>query len=545
MCIHSSNLKKNIVMSKHLLSILVTLCLYACNTQETTNTCPYQSTTQQEVNKAYQETHTEMPHIVVPDFPKNNCSIIDFGAKPDGSTLNTDAIQQAINTIHEAGGGTVIIPEGIWKTGPIELKSNVRLYTEHGAIVVFSSDYTLYPIIHTSFEGLDTRRCTSPIWAKGATNIAITGHGVFNGSGEDWRPLKRSKVTAAQWKSIVNKGGVLSDDEKTWYPTAEAKYAHTLCEDQNVPSLVSSEEEWTKIHSFLRPVMLSFVQCDGILLEGVTFENSPAWNIHPLMSRNIIMNNLTVRNPWYSQNGDGVDVESCTNTLIMNCRFDVGDDAICMKSGKNKDGRKRAMPTENVLVYKCIVYHGHGGFVVGSEMSGDVRNIHVENCSFIGTDVGLRFKSTRGRGGIVENIVIKRIYMKDIPTDPLLFDLFYGGKAAGEESEEEILARMKANIPPVTEETPQFQNIHIENVICSGAKRAMFFNGLPEMKVKNVSLKNVYIKAKYGAEFNQTDGLNLHNVTIIHQEGAPIIMRMVDNAIMDNVVDKEENSITL
>lgn len=531
-------------MFKHLFFILSVAAFISCSTATTNPQCPYQTTTQEEVNLVYEETKAEMPRITVPTFPERDCSIVDFGAKPDGKTLNTQAIQCAIDSMTALGGGTVIIPEGVWMTGPIELKSNVRLYAAVGSLVVFSSDYTLYPIVETSFEGLDTRRCTSPIWAKGAKNIAITGHGVFNGSGQDWRPLKRSKVTASQWKAKVAAGGVLSDDEKTWYPTEEAKYAHTLCEDQNVPSLVSSEEEWVKIHSFLRPVMLSFVQCDGILLEGVTFENSPAWNIHPLMSNNIILNHLTVRNPWYSQNGDGVDVESCKNTIIMNCSFDVGDDAICMKSGKNEDGRKRAIPTENVIVNKCVVYHGHGGFVVGSEMSGDVRNIHVENCTFIGTDVGLRFKSTRGRGGVVENINIKRIYMKDIPTDPLLFDLFYGGKAAGEESEEEILARMQANIPPVTEETPQFQNIHIENVICAGAKRAMLFNGLPEMKVKNVSLKDVYVEATYGAEFNQTDGLSIINTTIVNEIGAPVVMRMVDNVTMENVVDKDGNVIT-
>lgn len=525
--------------------ITLSILLVACNTKDSKPSCRFQTTTQEMVNAIYDETHSNMPRITVPSFPSLTRSIAEFGAKPDGSTLNTEPIQQTINAVAEAGGGTVIIPEGVWMTGPIELKSNIRLYADKGALIVFSSDYTLYPIIETSFEGLDTRRCTSPIWAKGAKNIAITGHGVFNGSGQDWRPLKRSKVTASQWKAKVAAGGVLSDDEKTWYPTAEAKYAHSLCEDQNVPTLVSSEEEWNKIHSFLRPVMLSFVECNGVLLEGVTFENSPAWNIHPLMSENIILNNLTVRNPWYSQNGDGVDVESCHNALIMDCRFDVGDDAICMKSGKNEDGRRRAIPTENVMVYNCVVYHGHGGFVVGSEMSGDVRNIHVENCTFIGTDVGLRFKSTRGRGGIVENIMIKRIYMKDIPTDPLLFDLFYGGKGAGEETEEEILARMKADVPPVTEETPQFQNITIENIICAGAQRAMFFNGLPEMKVKNVSLKDVYVSATYGAEFNQTDGLTLINTTIINEQGAPIIMRMVDNAKFENVIDKNGNAITL
>ena len=191
----------------------------ACGIKEVQESCIYQSTTQATIEQVYAETQADMPHITVPTFPTLTRSIVEFGAKPDGSTLNTEAIQQAINEVSEAGGGTVVIPEGVWMTGPIELKSNVRLYADKSSLIVFSSDYTLYPIIETSFEGLDTRRCTSPIWAKGAKNIAITGHGVFNGSGQDWRPLKRSQVTASQWKAKVAAGGVLSDDEKTWYPT--------------------------------------------------------------------------------------------------------------------------------------------------------------------------------------------------------------------------------------------------------------------------------------------------------------------------------------
>ena len=193
-----------------------------------------------------------------------------------------------------------------------------------------------------------------------------------------------------------------------------------------------------------------------------------------------------VINPWYSQNGDAIDLESCKNALIINSVFDAGDDAICIKSGKDEDGRRRGEPCQNVIVKNNTVLHGHGGFVVGSEMSGGVKNIYVEDCTFMGTDVGLRFKSTRGRGGVVENIYINNINMINIPNEPLLFDLFYGGKGAGEESEEDLLNRMKTSIPPVTEETPAFRNIHISNIVCRGSGRAMFFNGLPESITPNV-----------------------------------------------------------
>ncbi len=484
---------------------------------------------QQTLDDLVAQASFEMPYVAIPQFANHQVNILDRGADPTGQALSTEAFQQAIDEISAAGGGTVLVPHGVYLTGPIVLKSNVRLYTERNAIVIFSDDFSLYPIYDTSFEGLDTKRCQSPLSANGAENVAICGYGVFNGSGDSWRPLKKSKVTGNQWKNKI-KTGVVSPDGKVWYPDSASILAQAYCEDQNVPVNVP-DELWDSFRSFLRPVMLSFVNCKNVYLQGVTFENSPAWNLHPLMCENVILQDLTVRNPWYSQNGDGVDIESCKNVIITGCSFDVGDDAICMKSGKNEDGRRRAIPTENVIVDNCVVYHGHGGFVVGSEMSGDVRNIEVSNCSFLGTDVGLRFKSTRGRGGIVENIFINNIYMTDIPNEALLFDLFYGGKGAGEETEEEIAARMAAAIPEVTIETPQFQNITITDVVCKGAKRAMYFNGLPEMKIKNVSLKNITMEGEIGAVIQQTDGLTIENVSIIPAKGEPIVMRYVENVV--------------
>lgn len=425
-----------------------------------------------------------------------------------------------------------MIPAGVYVTGPIVLKSNVCLYADFGALVTFSDDFNLYPIIDASFEGLDTKRCQSPISAVNAENIAIMGHGVFDGNGYSWRPLKRTKVTISQWKEKC-KTGVVDRKKDTWWPDSAALRASYLCPDQNVPVLEenATQEEWEAIRSFLRPVMLNFIGCKNVLLEGVCFENSPAWNIHPFMCENVVLSQLEVRNPWYSQNGDGVDVESCKNVIIEGCRFDVGDDAICMKSGKNEDGRRRGIPTENVIVKNCVVYHGHGGFVVGSEMSGGIKNITVEDCTFIGTDVGLRFKSTRGRGGVVENIWIRRINMIDIPNDALIFNLFYGGKGAGEETAEEIAARMNAAIPVADETTPAFKNITIEDIICKGAKRAIYFNGLPEQKIENVTLKNINMTAVEGAIFNQTKGLTINELHIICTKGESLKL----NSTVENV----------
>lgn len=480
----------------------------------------YQKTTQADIDVITQNVSFDMPSVIVPSFPERTYLITTYGADSTGVQLSTDAIQKAIDDCTNAGGGTVIIPSGVYYTGPITLRSNVRLYTAPNSFVIFSPEVQLYPIYATWFEGIPTMRSQSPISAFNAENIAITGSGLFNGNGNYWRPLKRAKVTDGQWKKQLKLGGIITEDGKTWYPDSASLYAATLCEDQNVP-VVSHDSVWESIHSFLRPVMVHFVGCRNVLLEGVSFENSPAWNIHPMLCENVILRDLTVRNPWYSQNGDGVDVESCRNVVISHCSFDVGDDAICMKSGKNKPGRDRAVATENVVVDDCVVYHGHGGFVVGSEMSGGIRNIQVSNNLYIGTDVGLRFKSTRGRGGVVENIYIRDICMYNIPNEALLFDLFYGGKAAGEETEEEIAARMNANAPVANEETPQFKNIYIEHVIAKDVKRAMYFNGLPEMKIQNVELSDIRMTAEEGALLRQTNGLKVKDVEIIPRSGNP------------------------
>src|SRR5690606_3288558 len=367
----------------------------------------------------------------------------------------------------------------------------------------------------TSFEGLNTVRNISPIYAKGVENIAITGTGTIDGSGDAWRFVKKEKMTDGQWKKLVNSGGVLSDNGKEWYPSENAKLGAKLSSDQNVPDLEGIEEH-QKVKDYLRPVMVSIVESKRILLDGPTFQNSPAWNIHPLMSEDIIVRNINVRNPWYSQNGDGIDIESSKNVLVYNNTFDVGDDAITFKSGKNQDGRDRGMPTENVIVKNNIVYHGHGGVVMGSEMSGDIRNVHISNCTFMGTNVGLRFKSTRGRGGVVENIYISNIDMINIPNEPITFNLFYGGQAPSLEQGDEAMKKVNAvEAVAVTEETPAFRNIFMTDLRATGSGRAAFFMGLPEKNVENVQITNAIFEADQGITAIDVDGLVLTNVKVI------------------------------
>lgn len=476
----------------------------------------YNAVAQEETMETiYEGIEFDMPRVKETSFPDYSKNIREFGAESGGMVKNTEAIKKAIEDVNTKGGGKVVIPRGLWLTGPIILKSNINLHLEAGALLIFSRDFDDYHLIETSFEGLNTIRNISPIYAKNVENIAITGNGTIDGNGDAWRFVKKEKMTGNQWKKLVNSGGVLSDDEKSWYPSENAKLGHELSSDQNVPDLKGIEEH-QKVKDYLRPVMVSIVESKRILLDGPTFQNSPAWNIHPLMSEDIIIRNINVRNPWYSQNGDGLDIESCRNVLIYNNTFDVGDDAICFKSGKNEDGRNRAMPTENVIVKNNIVYHGHGGIVMGSEMSGDIRNIHISNATFMGTNVGLRFKSTRGRGGVVENIYISNIDMIDIPNEPISFNLFYGGKAPSLEQGQEALKNVKeVEAVAITVETPSFRNIFMKNIRATGSGKAAFFMGLPEMNLLNVHLENSVLEADQGITVIDVDGLVLNNVKVL------------------------------
>lgn len=460
----------------------------------------------------YKDIEFKMAKVKEPVIPKNIVNLKDFGAVSGGYVLNTQAFADAIAALTKKGGGKLIIPPGIWLTGPIILKSNIELHAETGALIKFSTNKALYPIIETSFEGLNTWRCISPIYGKSLENVAFTGNGVYDGSGEVWRQVKKSKLTESQWKKVVASGGVLNEKKESWYPS-ETFMKASVGADQNVRLDLKTKEQFEEIHDFLRPVMVSIQNSKRVLFDGPVFQNSPAWNIHPLMVEDLIVRNVTVRNPWYSQNGDGLDVESCKNVLVENSSFDVGDDAICIKSGKDKDGRDRGIPCENIIIKNNIVYHGHGGVTVGSEMSGGVKNLHVSNCTFMGTDVGLRFKSTRGRGGIVENIFISDIFMTDIPSQAISFDLYYGGKSIAETLAEGG-NKVTTKIMPVNEETPQFKNISIKNITIAGAYQAVFLQGLPEMNLENIEISNLTAKAENGFSIIDAKGIKIHNVSL-------------------------------
>ncbi len=438
----------------------------------------------------------KMPKVQQTNFPNRTISLTDYNIIGDGQTNHQKIIQKTIDEISAKGGGKLVVPSGTWLTGPIMLKDNVNLHISKGAILLFSSDINDYPIINSSYEGQPTKCHQSPITAVNCSNIAISGEGLIDGNGQAWRPLKKEKVTNSQWKNFTGNGGVFRRPD-LWVP---------------------SEKD------LARPVMVHLLKCKKVLLQGIIFQNSPAWNIHPELCEDLIMDGVDVRNPSYAQNGDGLDLESCKNCLIVNTTFDVGDDGICLKSGKDEAGRKRGIATENVIIDGCTVYASHGGFVIGSEMSGGVKNIKCTNCQFSGTDNGLRFKSCRGRGGVVENIWIENVSMINILADAIRFNLYYGGKSAVEELEDGTKRPAEIAAEPVSEATPSFRDIHIKNITCCGATRAFFFNGLPEMPVKRITMENVSISADEPGELVYCENISMKNVSIKAKNGKPLLV---------------------
>ena len=457
-----------------------------------------------------------MPEVKRPVIPQRSVSITDFGAKGDGVTLNTEAFAKAMSAMAGNGGGKIIVPAGIWLTGPIQFENCTELHVERGALVLFTTDFDAYPLVSTVYEGNTINKKMSPLWAVGKHDIAITGPGAFDAQGQAWRPSKKGKFTDAQWKELTAGKGVVM--KNVWYPDAK----------QDEKAGTSEKPDFRRVNE--RPVLLEFNSCERVLLEDATFSNSPAWNTHPLKCKDVTIENVTIRNPWYAQNGDGLDLEACNRVIVRNSTFDVGDDAICIKSGKNKEGRDWKMPCENVLIEGCTVLHGHGGFVIGSEMSSGAKNIYVNNCLFNGTDTGLRLKSTRGRGGIVENIYIDNINMVDIKGDAFTFDLYYANKPVTGKADSDTSSADA--VPPVTEETPCFRNLFVSNVTCSGAKRAIYVNGLPEMPLENMQMKNSqFYNCEAGAEFNYAKNIVLDNVKIENKNGKRLIQNNVNNLV--------------
>jgi len=455
-------------------------------------------------NIAYSQTDTamkyylsglpfEMPVPILPVFPDNQVNILNFGAIGNGLELNTEAFNKAIEECVNRGGGRVIVPAGVWLTGPIQFKSNINLHLEKGALIIFSKDHNDYPIIQNPVN--KSFIVASPIYGFRLENIAITGEGIIDGSGETWRPVKKAKTTESQWKKLVASGGFITKDNSMYWPSKEAMEGEKILANLKAKGKKQSAEDYLPARDFMRPYMVMFYQCKKVLFDGPTFQNSPKFVLYPTFCEDMVIRNIHVLNEWWYQNGDGIDINGGKNVLIYNCKVNAGDDGICMKSSKSSN-YKQIPALQNVVISNCVVYQGHGGFVIGSNTDGGMKNISVSNCNFIGTDIGLRFKSSRNRGGLVENIFINNIYMKDIVHEAILFDTYY-----------ETSGKQEQTLQPLNEKTPRFQKFKISNIICIGAGQAVTITGLPEMPIQDIELNNITITSEKG--FTSTDAQNI------------------------------------
>lgn len=432
--------------------------------------------------------------IKTPTIPELTVSLKEFGGKGDGITLNTDAITNAISFLSEKGGGHLILDEGVWLSGPIILKDNIDLHITKNAILLFSPDKSLFPIIDAD-QGTSGAMRQPPIFCHNITNFSITGKGVIDGNGEVWRPIKRFKVSDAEWKNLQHfnlKEGKEGNSDVFW------------------PTVGNPTE---KIEN-KRARLIRITGCKNFIIKDIVVQNSPSFHINTVLSHDFIIDNVTVRCPWNAQNGDGIDLSSCKNVLITGSSIDAGDDAICLKSGIGDSGRERG-PCENIVIKECTVFHGHGGFVIGSDTSGGMHNIYVGNCRFLDTDIGLRFKSGRDRGGLMTGIYVDNIVMCDISNEAILFDSYY---------EEKVGDGKNALPAPVSNNTPIFKGFYISKIICRDAGRAIVMKGLPESNISDVIISDCKFTSKVGIILNHASDITIRDIELsLSTKECPII----------------------
>ena len=391
-------------------------------------------------------------------IPDNTVNIKDFGAVADGSALNTKAFEKAISALNKKGGGHLVVPEGLYLTGPISLKDCIDLHLERGAVVLFSPDKTLY---------LKDGSVKPGISASKRHDVSISGEGIIDGNGSFWRPVKRSKVSDVEWKDYLSKGGEVTEDGSLWY-------AYNLVGQENIAADARSQER-------LRTHLVRFTDCRRVSVTGVTIQNSPKFHLVPSRCEDVVFEGVTVRCPWNAQNGDGIDIMQCRRVVVRHCTVDVGDDGICMKGGAGAKALKDG-PCKDILIEYNTVFHAHGGFVIGSEFSGGMEDITVRHNTFSGTDTGLRFKSAPERGGHCRNIRIHDIVMNDIREEAIIFETSYADRPAGYEDNQAAQTRSFM---------PDFQDIVIERVSCWNAKTGIRASGTLEM-IHDITVRDAF-----------------------------------------------------
>ena len=422
-----------------------------------------------------------LQNIQEPVFSNQVFPITEFGAKPDGS-LSTEAINAAIKKCNESGGGKVIVPAGIFHTGAIHLLSNVNLYLEEGAVLSFSTNPDDYlPLVYTRWEGIDCYNFSPLIYAYKQTNIALSGKGTIQGN-----------ASVNNWWIWKGKPDFGWNDT---LPSQLLSHARPALDTYNANG-VPVEERQMGSGFYLRPQFVNFVQCGRILIEGITIENSPFWVIHPMFCSNMVVRGVHINS--LGPNNDGCDPESCKDILIEDCYFNCGDDCIAIKSGRNEDGRKANKPSENILVRNCTMDNGHGGVVIGSEISGGARNIFVEDCIMDSPELdrAIRIKTNSNRGGIIENIYVKNVKIGRVKEAVLRINCNYYAKQEGHDKY-----------------YPVVRNVNLTNMECESSKYGILLEGINGQN----SIDNIHISdSKFNGVKKENSISHASNVTFDH-----------------------------
>tara|TARA_R110002167_G_scaffold25714_14_gene89019 strand:+ start:3739 stop:5262 length:1524 start_codon:yes stop_codon:yes gene_type:complete len=413
-----------------------------------------------------------------PVFPDNTFNLLDFGATSDGVTDNTEAFKDAIDKCVESGGGKVVVPSGRYATGPIHLKSNVNLHLEEGAEILFSTNPRDYPLVRTSFEGIELINYSPLIYAYQQQNIAVTGKGILNGqaNNDNWWTWKGSK-------------------EYGWREGMPSQL-----DSLNLPKLMEMAENAIPVADrvfgeghFLRPSLFEPFECKGVLIKGVEIRNAPFWVMHPIKCVDVIVDGVKVDS--HGPNNDGCDPEYSRNVLIKNCIFNTGDDCIAIKSGRDADGRRVAIKSENIIVQNCKMIDGHGGVVIGSEISAGVSNVFVEDCVMDSPNLerAIRIKTNSRRGGLIENVYVRNLEIGEVRECVLKINMFYGSYAN-----------------QTGDYMPKIRNINLENLkVKNGGEFGILAKGYEASPISDITLKNVIIE-KVEAPYSLENVINVN-----------------------------------
>ncbi len=421
-----------------------------------------------------------LQRITPPVFPARDFLVTDFGAVGDGQTDCTVALQTAIDQCHAAGGGRVVLPEGAFFSGAIQLKSNVELHLQKGAKLLFSRDPKKYlPVVYTRFEGVECMNYSPFVYAFGQVNVAITGEGTLDGQADTtvWWPWTGNP----RYGWLPGKPNQEQDRERLFRMAEEG---------------VPGEARVFGEGHYLRPNFVQFYRSKNILVQGVTIERSPMWVIHPVLCENVTIRGVKVVS--HGPNNDGCNPESSRDVLITDCYFDTGDDCIAIKSGRNADGRRVGLPSENIVVRNCIMKDGHGGVVMGSETSGGCRNIYVENCVMDSPnlDRALRIKTNSMRGGVVENVFMRNVQVGVVKEAVVHIFYHYGEGDVGVH-------------------TPEVRNIYFANVTSKKSRYGLFVKAYERSPVRNLRLEHCSFEGvQSGNVLEYVEGLYLKDVKI-------------------------------